>query len=66
MLDCMLDFYLNKINSDNVVLFAENCVGQNKNNAILHYLLSREITKKKKELVFKFLIAGTYQIFTQP
>ena len=45
----MFDFYINKINSDHVVLFADNCVDQNKNNAILHYLLWRVITKKKKE-----------------
>lgn len=44
----MLHSYLTKNNFKNLVLFADNCVGQNKNNALLHYLLWRVVTEKMK------------------
>ena len=34
----MLDKYLDEVASKTLVLFADNCLGQNKNNAMAHYL----------------------------
>ena len=54
----MLDYYLNKIVADKVVLFADNCVRQNKNNAVVHYLLWRVMTGKNKSISLNFLLTG--------
>lgn len=42
----MLDYYLDNITAKKIVLYSDNCVGQNKNNAVVHYLLWRVMTKK--------------------
>ena len=43
---------------DTLILFADNCVGQNKNNAVLHYLMWRVEKGKNKEIVLNFLLTG--------
>ena len=54
----MLNFYLDKYPTDNVVLFADNCAGQNKNNAMMQYLLWRVITGKNKKFSLNFMLTG--------
>ena len=39
-------------------LHADNCVGQNKNNTMLHYLLWRVMTGLHKSIVLSFLVVG--------
>ena len=41
-----------------VHIHADNCSGQNKNSARLHYLLWRVMTTKHKDITLSFLIAG--------
>ena len=54
----MLNFYLNKIDLKNVVLFADNCFGQNKNNALIHYHFWRVMTNKNENVSINFLFTG--------
>ena len=39
-------------------LHADNCAGQNKNNAMLQYLLGRVKTGRHKKITLSFLVAG--------
>ena len=39
-------------------LHADNCTGQNKNNAMLQYLLWRVMTKRHSKITLSFLVAG--------
>ena len=41
-----------------IVLFADNCVGRNKNNGLLQYLQGRVLTGLNKEIHYDFLIVG--------
>lgn len=41
---------------DNLILFPDNCVGQNKNNAVLHYLLCRVEKGKHTRILLNFLL----------
>ncbi|KAK3793456.1 hypothetical protein RRG08_061423 [Elysia crispata] len=41
-----------------VHLHADNCCGQNKNNAMIQYLLWRVLTGKHKKITLSFLLAG--------
>ena len=41
-----------------VHLHADNCVGQNKNNTMLHYLIWRVLAGLHKKIVLSFLIVG--------
>lgn len=55
----LLHHYLeSKENVDILVLFADNCVGQNKNNAALQYLLWRVMTGKNEKILYNFLVSG--------
>lgn len=54
----MLHFYLEKCPAKNIVLFSDNCVGQNKNNAVLHYLLWRILTSRNSTISLNFLLTG--------
>lgn len=54
----MLHYYLNNNVTDDLVLFADNCAGQNKNNALLHYLLWRMMKKMNKSIELNFLLTG--------
>lgn len=53
-----LDYYLSKLKADVLIFFADNCVGQNKNNTVVQYLLWRVLTKKNKKIHLNFLLAG--------
>ena len=46
------------VKTDTITLHADNCVGQNKNNAFIFYLLWRIITKKEKSITLSFMVAG--------
>ena len=41
-----------------VLLHADNCTGQNKNNAMIHYLLWRTMTNRHEEVTLSFLVVG--------
>ena len=41
-----------------VYLTADNCTGQNKNNAMLHYLLWRTLTERHTDVTLSFLVVG--------
>lgn len=43
---------------DTLVLFCDNCVGQNKNNVILSYLQWRVAQGLHKRILFNFLLTG--------
>ena len=43
---------------DNLVLHADNCTGQNKNNATIQYLLWRVMTGEHKTAQISFMLAG--------
>lgn len=45
-------------NEEEILLHADNCVGQNKNNATIHYLLWRTLTKRNKSTELSFMLAG--------
>ena len=53
----MLHCYLEKIQStEHLVLFADNCVGQNKNNAMIHYLIWHIVCGHNKRISLNFLL----------
>lgn len=54
----MLNYYLYNNVTENLVLFADNCTGQNKNNELLHYLLWRVMRKMNKSIKLNFLLTG--------
>lgn len=55
----LLDYHLRRnINSEILILFADNCVGQNKNNAMIQYLYYRLLTRKNIKIEYNFLLAG--------
>ena len=43
---------------DEVLLHADNCIGQNKNNAVVQYLLWRTMTGRQKKITLSFMLAG--------
>ena len=43
---------------ENALLHCDNCVGQNKNNAFVFYLLWRVMTGKHKAISLSFMVAG--------
>ena len=51
----LLDHYLETNPTEVVVLFADNCYGQNKNNALLHYLLQRSHRRKNVKVSRTYL-----------
>lgn len=54
----MLHYYLEKNPADHIIAFADNCVSQNKNNAMLRYLSWRVRTNLNKTISLNFLISG--------
>ena len=40
------------------LLHADNCTGQNKNNAMMHYLLWRTMTNRHDDITLSFLVVG--------
>ena len=41
-----------------LLLHADNCSGQNKNNALMHYLAWRTLARRYKEIHISFMILG--------
>ena len=61
--DCvisMIDHYftLHGCQEKDVKLHADNCVGQNKNNALIHYLLWRTMTGRHRSAELSFMLVG--------
>lgn len=54
----MLHHYLETHNAPVLVLFADNCVGQNKNNAMLNYLQWRVDIGRNVRIELNFMIPG--------
>ena len=51
-------FQVHGLGENSVHLHADNCVGQNKNNTMLHYLIWRVMVGLHKEITLSFLIVG--------
>ena len=43
---------------DHLLLHADNCIGQNKNNCLIHYLLYLILMGKKKSVILSFMLSG--------
>ena len=43
---------------DHLLLHADNCIGQNKNNCLIHYLLYLILVGKKKSVTLSFMLSG--------
>ena len=56
LLDHFFDNY--GLGEEHVLLTADNCVGQNKNNAVIQYLMYRAITRKHKSITLSFMLVG--------
>ena len=56
----MLDFFFEAygMRERRCHLHADNCCGQNKNNAMLHYLMWRVMTGRHEAITLSFLLAG--------
>lgn len=55
----LLHNYLERNNDGGIlILFADNCVGQNKNNAVIQYLNWRVRTGKNLSIEYNFMLAG--------
>lgn len=56
----LLDHYFEHygLNEQHALLTADNCVGQNKNNALLQYLMYRVMTGKHKSIKLSFMLVG--------
>ena len=46
------------LKEDHLLLHADNCVGQNKNNTLLHYLLFCVLMGYHKSITLSFMLAG--------
>ncbi len=46
------------LGEDHAMLTADNCVGQNKNNALMHYLMYRVMTGKHQSIHLSFMLVG--------
>ena len=51
-------FEVHGIGETDVHLHADNCVGQNKNNTMLHYLLWRVMVDLRHSITLSFLVVG--------
>jgi hypothetical protein len=56
----LLDHYFEHhgLKEDHALLSADNCVGQNKNNAVIQYLMYRTMTGKHQSMVLSFMLVG--------
>ena len=56
----LLDHYFEHhgLKEEHALLSADNCVGQNKNNAMLHYLMYRVMTGKHQSMALSFMLVG--------
>lgn len=56
LLDHFFEFY--GLGEKHLLLTADNCIGQNKNNAVLHYLLYRTMKGLHKKIELSFMLVG--------
>ncbi len=56
LLDHFFDNY--GLGEEHVLLTADNCVGQNKNNAVIQYLMYRIVAGKHKSITLSFMLVG--------
>lgn len=56
----MLDYFFNHhgLGETNVILHADNCTGQNKNNTMMQYLMWRVLTGLHHSITISFMIVG--------
>jgi len=54
----MLMSYLHNIESNNLILYADNCIGQNKNNYIMQFLNYLITQNYFKSIRLKFMVSG--------
>ena len=46
------------LGEEEIMIHADNCSGQNKNNAMIQYLAWRVLTGKHKRITYSFMVAG--------
>jgi len=46
------------LGEEEIIIHADNCSGQNKNNAMIQYLAWRVLTGKHKRITYSFMVAG--------
>lgn len=51
-------FELYGLGEEEIIIHADNCSGQNKNNAMIQYLAWRVLTGKHKRITYSFMVAG--------
>ncbi len=56
LLDHYFEYY--GLKESHVFLTADNCVGQNKNNAVIQYLMYRVMTGQHKSITLSFMLVG--------
>lgn len=49
---------MDSLKAEELLLHADNCVGQNKNNATVHYILWRVLTGRQRTIQLSFMLAG--------
>jgi hypothetical protein len=56
----LLDHYFDHygLEEDHAFFTADNCIGQNKNNALLQYLMYRVLSGKHKSITLSFMLVG--------
>ncbi len=53
-----LHHYLELHPAENLTVFCDNCVAQNKNNCVIHYLSWRANSGRNKSITLNFLLTG--------
>ena len=63
----LIDHYFEHygLKENHMLLTADNCVGQNKNNAIIQYLMYRVMTGQHKSITLSFMLVGHTKFFTR-
>ena len=51
-------FHVHGLGEKYVYLHADNCAGQNKNNAVIEYLMWRVLTGRHTDITYSFLVVG--------
>ena len=57
---------MDSLKAEELLLHADNCVGQNKNNATVHYILWRVLTEQKRTIQLSFMLAGHTKFAPDP
>lgn len=51
-------FETHSLHEENLIIHADNCSGQNKNNAMIQYLAWRVLRGKHKKITYSFMVPG--------